>query len=92
MGEKRSFKESIVREIIRNMLSEGKNPKFSEIKDEYSERIEDEYEELPEEFHRVSKPWVKTVAERMEREDIISLNDEKEKGNVVWRIYRDDDF
>ncbi|MFB6182787.1 MAG: hypothetical protein ABEI78_01855 [Candidatus Nanohaloarchaea archaeon] len=74
------------------MLSEDKNPKFSEIKEKYSEKVEEEYKELPKEFHSVSKPWIKTVAERMETDDIVRLDDRKEKGNVVWRIHKGDNF
>ena len=75
-----SFKEKLVRKSIKELLKGGEEPKFSEVIERFNEKIESDVDVS------VSKTWVKEVAERMEKENEIILEQEKERGNLVWRI------
>lgn len=76
----KSFKESLIRRSIEELLEEGKEPKFSEVVEKFNKKIQSDVDVS------VSKTWVKEVAKRMEEEGQIRLERKEERGNLVWRI------
>lgn len=75
------LKEKIVRKSVKELIEEGKQPKFSDVVD----RTKDKIKELDIE-EKVSRTWIKEVAERMREEGLVELSREMERGNAVWKI------